>query len=269
MKNKIKKLLMTLGACFALSTVLVGCSTTGGNFSPESVIENVLADTDTVDAYYGESVMKSNDGTPDLFMKEWITTDGRVRVESFMEGNEELGVTINNGTEIISYDQLTNTAYTFKMDEQFETPSPKEQAEMMLNAIKDTHTITLVGEEKLLDRDVYHIKAESKEKNSLYGNQEIWVDMENWFVLKSKSTSGDMEIDYEYTKIEFDPTFDDSLFTIDLPDDVEIQNLDELIEESEVKSIEEAKNLFGRPFLYVEEKDELTIEKIMYMSFDR
>nr|WP_106780175.1 outer membrane lipoprotein carrier protein LolA [Lysinibacillus timonensis] len=264
---KINSKMKTIGSCIVLSTFLFGCSTSSTDYSPESVIEHVLADANTAHSYYGESVMKINDGSPDIYTKEWRTSDGKMRMEASNDKAEELSITVNNGQEVISYEELSNTVYTFSLDDNYQPPSLKEQAEILLQAVKDTHTIKLVGEEKLLNRDVYHIKAEVKEGNSLYGDIEFWVDMENWFVLKTKSTSGDTVVELEYTKIDYDAEMKDSLFTLDIPEDAKINDLDEMDDVDLFNTVEEAYNKFGKPFLYVQENRELKIEQIEYMSF--
>ena len=140
--------------------------------------------------------MTSNDGTGDIKITEWVAEDGKRRVETVMEETGEKAITVNDGTELITYDETTNTAYRIGVTEdlkEFQDMSPKEKAEMMLDAIKDTHKMTLVGEEKVIGRDTYHLKAEAKDKDSLYGDQEIWVDKENWFILKTVANSGDIK----------------------------------------------------------------------------
>ncbi|TCJ03835.1 outer membrane lipoprotein carrier protein LolA [Cytobacillus praedii] len=261
------KSLKVISAAAVMSISLVACSTEGNEFSPEQVVQNALADNAKMPAYYGESVMKFNDGTGKMELKEWVSEDGKRRTEAVMPDTGEKSITVNDGNELISFDEAANTAFVIDMkDNTLMNMSPKEQAEMLLNAIKDTHSIKLVGEEKMIGRDVYHLKAEAKDENTLYGDQEIWVDKENWFVLKSTSASGDIQVSVEYKKIEFNPTLKDSLFTLELPKDVEMKDISAMTEEKEVQSLEKAVEIMEKPFLYVQEKNGLKIEQMTVMS---
>jgi outer membrane lipoprotein-sorting protein len=265
---KVTKWFKPIGIVTVMSISLIGCQSEGKVYSPEQVIQNSVADTKKIPAYYAEAVITSNDGLGDVEMKEWFSEDGKKRVETLMPKTGEKSISVNDGEKLTTFDESANTA--FIIDIKGETlpaqMSPKEQAEMLLDSIKDTHTISLIGEEKLLDRDVYHLKAVAKEKGSLYGDQEIWVDKENWFVLKSHSESGEYQVSIEYKKIDFDPTFNDSIFKLDLPKDVKIEDLKETIEEKEVNTLDEAVAIMNKPFLYVNEQDGLTIENMSVLS---
>lgn len=266
-KMRFVKWFKSIGLAAALSVSLVGCSNVGNEFSPEQVIQKTLADSAKVPSYYGESVMKFNDGTGDMEIKEWVSKDGKRRVETVMPETGEKSIAVNDGDKLISYDEAANTAFVIDVkDNTLMQKSPKEQAEFLLNMIKDTHSIKLVGEEKMIGRDVYHLKAEVKDENTLYGNQEIWVDKENWFILKNVSTSGDIQVSVEYKKIEFNPTLKESLFMLELPEDVEMKDISAMMDEQPVDSLEDAVEIMEKPFLYVQEKDGITIEQMTAVS---
>lgn len=264
LKGSILFIVLTFG--------LVACSTSESAFSPEEIVQQAIAEGDKALTYYGEAVLTVEDiaFTDTVEIKEWQSKEGKRRIETISKINPEKATAIYDGLQLISYDEVTNTAYIFDMsgEEMIGQLSPREQAELLLESIKDTHTVTLVGEEKLLDRDVYHIKAEVNIENSLYADQEIWIDKENWFVLKSISDGGDTKVTIEYIKIDFAPTIDDSLFELDLPDDAIIKNLEDTLQEIEVESLEEGLAIVGKPFLYVEEKDGLTIEQISTITIE-
>ena len=267
---KIAQPLKLLGLVTVMVTSLYACSTVESEFSPEQVIQNILADSTKMPAYYAESILTFNDENGDIQMKEWVSEDGKRRTETVVSNTSEKAVSVNDGEKLVSYDEANNTAYVIDMSgEEFPIQkSPKEQAEMLLNAIKNTHIITLVGEEKIVGRDVYHLKAEAKDDNVLYGDQEIWVDKENWFVLKSVSSSGDIQVSIEYSEIEFNPTFDDSLFKLELPEDVEITDIASTINEQIVETLDEAITIMEKPFLYVKEENGLTIKQMALMSIE-
>ncbi len=269
---KIKKTMKVFGLATVMTISLYACSAEESQYSPEQVIQNALKDTEKISSYYAESVMTSFDDTGNGLMKEWYSEDGKRRTETVMSDTGEKSVAVNDGKQLTLYEEASNTATVFDISEEVKAMgqmSPKEQAEQLLKVVKDTHTITLVGEEKIAGRDTYHLKAIVKGNNSLYGDQEIWVDKQNWFVLKTVSKSGDYQFEMEYTKIEFDAKLDDNLFVLDLPADVEIQNIADNIKESIISSLDEAAEIMGKPFLYAKENDTLKINQISAMSFKK
>lgn len=251
------------GMATVLSLSLIACSSENKSYSPDEVIENALAETTELTSYYAESILTSNDGTGTIEMKEWTAKDGKKRVESKMKDTGDTTISVNNGKQILTYEEATNTAYTFDISKEDNLQkSPKEQAQLLLNMVKDTHTITVKGEEKLIGRDAYHIKAEPKDEKSLYGTVEVWVDKETRFILKTISTSDDLKMTSEYTKLDLEPKIDDKLFTLKLPDDVKMTDIGAMAKEEEVASLEEAVTLIGKEFLVVKEQDGLVIEQM-------
>src|SRR5699024_7270000 len=100
----------------------------------------------------------------------------------------------------------------------------------------------------------------NKGEKSLYGRQEMWIDKENWLLLKTTSNSGDSRVTLEYTTIEMDPKMDDSVFEIDVPDDVIVEEYDDAMEE--VITLEEGIEKLGSPFMYIKDKDGLKLDVI-------
>src|SRR5699024_10551899 len=133
---------------------------------------------------------------------------------------------------------------------EFNQPSPKEQVNNLLEMVRDTHEISSEGEAEIAGRDTYHLVAKAKEENTLFGDQELWIDKENWMVLKM----------IFYTKIDFNTKILADTFTLDLPDDMEMKNLDDMSNESEI-TLEEAKENIGA-FHYFPENEELDISTI-------
>src|SRR5699024_974778 len=105
--------------------------------------------------------------------------------------------------------------------------TPKEQAMKLLEWITDTHELSSEGEEELIGRTTYHLKAKEKDPGTLLGDQEIWIDKETWIVLKMISKSGDDTSTITYTTIDFEADITDDIFVLDLPDDAQIQDLGE------------------------------------------
>ncbi|ARK23838.1 hypothetical protein SporoP37_03400 [Sporosarcina sp. P37] len=260
---KIVKKLLGGAAAAVLVLGLAACSFEDNQYSPEQVINNAMKENKEPLSYYGEATMRMTAEKEKIQLKEWRSKDGKFKVETEGAAPDEHAVTVNDGKTITMYQESLHQAMISKDGEAVTAlaPSPKDQAHQLLKMIGDTHTISIDGEEKIAGRDAYHLVAKANEKDTLFGDQELWVDKENWFVLKSISHSGDNQIDLEYTKIEFDKEFQDDIFSIELPEGITIQNIDEMNETEEV-SLEEAAQHVGQPVLYFPEEDGRKIEQI-------
>lgn len=244
---------------------LFGCSSETKQYSPEQVINNALEEADLPGAYYGEiesTTSEKGEKKEEIIMKEWRDDNGKTRVEATNKDGSDQSIAVNDGNEFISYEVGENQAYMIDDPEllEFNQPSPKEQANNLLDMVRDTHEITTEGDAEIAGRNTYHLIAKAKEENTLFGDQELWIDKENWMVLKMTLNSGESKTEMTYTKIDFDPKIPAKIFTLDLPADVEVKNLDDISNESEI-TLEEAKENIGE-FRYFPENEEMDISTI-------
>ncbi|MGM8212176.1 LolA family protein [Virgibacillus sp. W0430] len=262
----IRCTLLDVGLFIGFGVFLFGCSTEISQYSPDQVINNALEETTEALAYYAEAemTMETGDDIENMETKEWYNGDGKMR----MEITDESGLTIlvNDSKSVKTYEKEKNRAFIMSDPEvlAYNPPAPREQAEMLLDMIRDTHHIEEAGEEKVAGRDTFHLVAEPKEKSTLIGNQEIWVDKENWMVLKYVTEAGDNKIQFVYKKIEFDPIFEEKLFTLDLPDDVTIEDISGLHSSEEI-TLAEAADRFNDSFL-VFQKEEWEMDTIEWFE---
>lgn len=249
------KFLKTASLLLAASVALGACSEGDvNNYSPEQVIENALQQTEKASRYYGEATLTLNDTT--MHIKEWHDGENR-RVEVTGEGEEAISVLADG--KMTTYDKKSNSVYTFSMGEDAETlPSPQQTAENMLNIIKDTHEVKLIGEEQVIGRDTYHIQARET-KETLFGNQDFWIDKETWVILQAKSQTGDTETTTVYTKFDTKPKMSDDLFTIDIPKDAKVEVIEE--EPEETITLAEAQAIYPQ-LLTVKEEAAARITKL-------
>jgi len=246
-----------------------GCSSSesGNQFSPEQVINNALEETTEIGAYYAEAELITNEKGKDLekiLLKEWVDEEGKKRTETEKEDGSELSIAVNDGKRLVSYQPEIKQAFVIEGDElqALNQISPKQQAEQLLKIVQDTHEVRSEGEKEIVGRSTYHLIAEAKDNNSLLGDQEIWIDKETWMVLKTVSSSGDLNMEMVYNKLELNPDFPKDIFTLELPKDVEVQDLSEGMEEPSEITLQEAVEKVGSPFLHIPESDDLTIARI-------
>ena len=243
---------------------LVGCQEAVDQFSPDQVMEKAIASSAEEVPYYGEIKITIEDADDKFVMdvKEWRKGDKSLE-ETTSEG--ETMVTLKEGTTIKMYDVTANVLYETEFDDSSELNlSSKERVENLLELTEDTHTIEKQENETIAGREAIHLIAEKKpNEKSLYGTQEIWIDKENWLVLKTANHSADSYSIIEYTKLELDAQIDDDEFTLDLPDDVTIEDFSDDLGDEEI-TLEEAVEKMDEPFLYIQEDDAFTIEEVTY-----
>lgn len=262
----MRKIILPIVTLILLGGLLMACSSDNNMFSPDQVISQALENSEKIDSYIAESkiVFSENDQiVEENVLKEWRHEDGRVRIETLDEAGETISIVVNDGNELIIYDLESEQASVIDDPEliALNQQSPKEQAELSLSIVRDTHDLTLKDETEIAGRDVNHLVATPKEKNQLIGKQEIWIDKENWLVLKITSESGDQLIDMMYETVDFNVDIDDAMFSLDLPENVELIDLDDIHDVDEV-SLTEAADALGQPFLYIPEDDSLEISTL-------
>lgn len=259
-----KKYVYSVALTAALTFSLTGCNTSDSTYSPQEIIDQAMQETEEATTYYGEYTMDMEDEQPTL-IKEWVK-DGKRRIE-LTGADDEHFITVNSGSKITSYDVKKNSAMIFEVDEEElatnMAPSPREQAEMILKMVQDTHDITVEGEEKIAGRDSYHIVAKTQKESTLMGNLELWIDKKTWITLKMISTSGDLTMVTEYKKLDLEAAIDDTQFEIELPADVTIETIDESTYAPNPSTIEEAKAILGSFLQFNEEMLQLVSVTVM------
>lgn len=247
---KLRELVL---AGFLSLSLLTGCT---GNMtaSADEIVTKVLENGKDMQSYYGKSVMKIYEGEElqnEIEIEEFVNAEGKRKVITTDLNNENArSYTLNDGEKVITYDENENVAFQFDISGEAMPTSmtQKEQLVLMLENVKQTHTQELVGEEKILDFDTQHIKLKAKEKDGIIGDIELWVEEKSWFIVKFNFDSGDLRTEQMYEEIDFSPKFEKDTFTLDLPADVEIKEMEEdLIPET--GTLEEAEKMLGEPFL--------------------
>lgn len=263
-KVKIASSFILLGG---LAMGLWGCSSADNPLHPEQIISKALDESEDLGAYYAEAELitrDKNEVADRIYLKEWSDGKGKRRAETAYADGSGRNIAVNDGKTLISYMPETNQALLIENSPELlelNQMSPKDQAELLLKNIQDSHEIVAEGEDEVAGRKTYHISAKAKEESALFGDQEIWIDKETWLVLKFVSSSGDRVSEMVYTRLDLDPEFPSGIFTLDLPEDVQIREPDEISPTAEV-TLEEAAEAVGQPFLHFPEKDGLALARI-------
>ncbi|MCG3088353.1 LolA family protein [Sporosarcina cyprini] len=258
------KTTVTIGVMLFFAIGLAACSSEEGQFSPKEVINEVLKEANGPLEYYGEYVMIS-ENEYEIKAKEWASAEGKRRIEMKTGESAEVMTAVNDGQKLSFYDEASNTAMIMEMNEDslrtFNHQSPREQAEMLLEIVKDTHDLSVGKEEKIAGRNTFHIIAEPKDDKTIIGKYEMWIDKETWIVLKSFSESNGVSMTQEYTLIDFKPEITDDLFVLDIPEDANIEAFDEESMIPDETTQEEVKKELGAYF-QISETDGLQLDRI-------
>ncbi|MDX8047298.1 hypothetical protein SH601_15110 [Gracilibacillus sp. S3-1-1] len=270
MKNKWCMIIIV-----SFGLLLAACSAEEiGQYSPDQVVAKAVEVSEDINGYYLKSdliVSKGEEKIEDSVMEQW-TDKENYRIKTISEtANGESSMTLNDGKTITMYSSLQDEAFTMDALDPNDTligQSPREEMEHTLKHIRETHDIETVGDEEINGFDTYHIKAIPKEDDMLRGEEEYWVDKENWFVIRTLSKSGDVTVEYTVTELEMNPSFDEETFTMDIPDGVNIEPIDDKYapEETTLAALVE---LYGQPVLTSEDYDLAKIDKLDMDSFDR
>ncbi|USG66444.1 hypothetical protein NDK47_03835 [Brevibacillus ruminantium] len=241
---------MLLGCTLTLGVIVSGCgspSLTGG----EIVGKVLAAEKNQQDSYASEAKMRNYEGgqlKQEISVNEWFDAATGKRLVETTTGDEAATV-LNDGKQLLIYEKGKDVAYTFDLTGSGDMPSQKDQIKNFLENIKNTHKVDVIGEEKLLDRTVTHIKATPQEKETLFGKAEFWIDQKTWHVMKSIMENGDAKSEVVYTKMEWNPAFTEKTFQIELPPNVKVTRMEDVNPAQKI-TLEEAQAALEKPFLY-------------------
>lgn len=252
---------------FSVMTLILGGCSQNMEVSAEEIIQNAIELEKDVNTYQGISEMKMFEGeelSEHIILEEYVEGKKRKVVTRDQLLDQE-SVALNDGETMLMYDKANNQATEMDMTElaDFANISPKEQFKNIIEIMNDTHSYEVVGEEKVLDYDTYHIQMKANETDNLFGDMELWVDQKTWFIVKVVSEVGDARTEFAYTELDFSPKFAEDTFTLDIPDDVEIANLEESFAPDTV-TLEEAEEALGQAFLVFPEDEFLLSSMQMY-----
>lgn len=251
--------------------LVTGCTSNVSNYTPETLINNALQETEDQTSFYTKGEMKifeEDTLTSHVFTEEWHNRDGQFRFENEDIETESQSVMVYDGTKVTLYSVEENEAFIIKDTDSISMnqPSLKEQADVLLDGISETHTVEVMGDENIAGYETHHLRATPKEDNILLGQQDIWIDKKNWMVLKQRIYSGDTKLEIEYDLVNYGQKMADDLFTIDLPDSVTIEDDSDL--EGQRVTLKEATSEMAQSILYIPEDEQIDITDLTVQDYD-
>jgi outer membrane lipoprotein-sorting protein len=216
MRNKVW---IAVGLLLVISLVLAGC---GSQITAEEIVAKVRETVDsTQDAHATISATVNAQGIEMLVKAEvWEKSPNKVRAE-ILEASEDrfVGtVLVSDGQQAWYYEPARNQVMV-GAPEGMETPLPQEMLAQLQDAIQqvlDVSDVELLDKETLAGRQAYKLlltPKEDAEQQVLPGNGEvtIWVDQEQWFILKATYEGGAFgQGGMEVLGFELNPGLDDA-----------------------------------------------------------
>lgn len=243
-----------------LLLVLGACSVEDANgLSPEAIVANAVEEGKDLKGFHMKAqfdVYQGEEQIDDSSMEQWMDYETMKTKVIAVDQSGKQSKSLNDGKTITLYTEGDKEAYEMEAPD-LSNPNlmgsnQREQIQNTLNETRKTHTIELIGEEEINEIETYHIKATPKEKGTIRGEEEYWIEKESWIIVKTISKSDNMKVEYTVTQLEIDPSFKEGTFTLDLPEGVEVMPFDTL-DPTENVTLEEAQTGLGQPFLYLPE----------------
>ncbi|MFT5873496.1 MAG: outer membrane lipoprotein-sorting protein [Clostridium sp.] len=273
-----KKIITTLIGLTVVASLFAGCSTKKDVIIPEEIITNVMNANEKPKSYYAEFKMDSYENEKlkeSMLFKQWSdNSNGKVktRIETEDKTSGKV-VTTNDGDKLISYTEKGKKAFSMKIGAELDQSANSNYKDQLINQlgnISKTHELTFKGEENVGGFKTYHISAVAKEKNTIMGDQEYWIEKSNWILVKSSSESGNNKTTLEYSKLNFSPKFDDSVFVQKLPSEVVVENIDDAAKNNEtIIDLKEGAKIAGKPLLYLKENSTYKLKEVKYLNMDK
>ncbi|WP_020614961.1 LolA family protein [Paenibacillus daejeonensis] len=237
----------------AVATLLTGCSNSL-TASSEEIISHVMQSEDQTTSYQGKGEMKvylNDELTEHSTFEEYVEFGGQRKIVMTDHMNDDqVHYSVRESDRVLLYEEGADTAQSIDLAgmEEVGNQTQKEMLTGILERIKDTHSYEVAGEEDILGGKAYHLKVTADKNDSLFGDMEFWVDQETWFIVKAISSTGDFRSETTYSELTFNPDFSDDVFSLDLPEGVEIVALEDQFP-TYSGTVQEAAEALGQPFL--------------------
>ncbi|MEF3327555.1 hypothetical protein [Oceanobacillus oncorhynchi] len=241
------------------------------NISAEEIMRKAVEAGEGMDHYYTLSESKVYQGTELMehsILEEYVANGKRKTItHDQLEGEDKRTEALNDGAKTIIYDKYNHRAFEMDITADGDVESHDSTGKMngMKGITKDTHALEIIGEEKILDFDTFHIEAKAKISDHVFGDTDLWVDQKTRFIIKMISEVGGIRTELDYKKIDISPVFAEDTFTLNIPDDVEIKDLEAFAPDT--VTLAEAEEILKQSF-YLFPEDEFILKDIEMHHID-
>ncbi|AKA68411.1 LolA family protein [Clostridium scatologenes] len=267
-----RKILAIFTIALITASLFQGCSSLKKDtIIPGEVINKAMSAYEKPKSYYAESKLEIYENgklSETANIKEWTDNSSnrkRIRYEANFSISGK-NISTNDGNKILVYMEKDKKAMSMKAGNTLSEINNDYKSNLMkqLSSISKTHDLTYKGEENINGFKTYHLYAKPKEKNSILGDMNYWIDESSWFLIKCTSESSNVKTGTEYTKIKFSPKLDNSLFTQNIPSDVKIEDIDSNTPKENKIDMKEAEKIAEKPILTLKEASGYKLKSVTY-----
>lgn len=265
--------------CLILSIFITGCKLTGTIISPV-VLQTFVKEEKRPKSYYSKEILGYINDVMDESEISYTTIERWVKKTEYgykykqrimIDKNESYVTVYNDGIETVkSKTETGEIKYSRNIiKENYVEAVLTSEKDIFLNEVSmlaETHDMNIIGSEKIAGKDTLHIeydlKSAEKAKNigntidpfNQYKRVELWVDKDNYKIMKSIRTLPDeIGITHKREILEYNDKLEipDSIFEMEIPENTEIES------SILVKAITESEFIyrFGNELLYLNTKE--------------
>lgn len=245
-----------LSLLLVLGLGLAGC---GQRITAEEIVSRMRDTMEaTQDAYAVVSASVDAQGIQMRAMaKVWERAPSQFRAE-VLEASQpgfDGAIVVTDGQEAWYYDPGRDVVLTGPVDK-VEMPLPQEmllELQETIQYILDMSDVSLAGEEIVAGQETYKLTLSPKEEGSAAifpgdGTATLWVDKEDWFVLRAQYDAGSFgQGSLEVLEYALNPGLSADLFAFEAPEGAEVVQID--AQGPIPLTLEEAKVEAGFPLL--------------------
>lgn len=147
------------------------------------------------------------------------------------------------------------------VEEMNRSRSIKEKILDDLDKISSMYVLEDLKEEKINEIETYHLKGNPKNKNQFMGKYEVWIDKENFMVVKMIEEGKDIiekdvynKFIIENTRIDLSPKIDLNSFKLKVPKEVDVVNKDNLVGTKKI-TVEDAYKYLNKNLLIINDEN--------------
>lgn len=194
----------------------------------DELIETAKEQVDELKSFYKESetTLTTGENSTVLTVKEWMKQDNdntKLRYEIHHD-DEDIDIIVGDDDYALSYNALEELAHEYYREPDSDSVNGFEDANAIsvIESALESYDVTIDGIVELLDRETYHLIFEHKDSGINDSKFEVWVDTEYFVILKQHEIGERHEFKLEVIAFETNENFDDDMFELDIPDDVEM-----------------------------------------------
>lgn len=212
------------------------------DISVDEIIERGYVAQEEIETLYLETKISVNyeDQGDESVTREWFKQDGDVVLSRTELENSDGQITtvVNNGSEVLTYTEGEDVAYRtdlselvieFEGEEEGVTSNQVFTVSQYLESLQEIFDVSVDGTDEVNDRDAYKLvlePTEGSEYAQISTPSEMWVDAEYFIILRQYMEDEEMESELisEFVEMLVNEDIEDSMFELELPDDVEIED---------------------------------------------